>query len=302
MAFNAKRPILLYWKNHAVEVFLRNERKDKQHGGSKLVRNILQQKMWTLSMRNALRSIKNNCVTCRKGRAQTIAPVMTDLHEEQLEASTAFTNLGVFWPLHCEAKAKKWKEIVLSFHILTMRAVHIELVPMLDTDCCLIAVMRFVPRRGKPSTIISDNGTEFAGAEKEFAEYVAAWNKEWIEDHLIQRGIRCNFNSSAAIHFGGVWERLVRSCKKANYAVLGNRLVTEDVLSTTICSVEQTLNARPLSQFRCWWPRSIDPQSLPAWQQERLLTLSTTRRRICWWSKALSTKSSLCKFHMGQIS
>ena len=32
------------------------------------------------------------------------------------------------------------------------------------------------------------------------------------------------------------------------YAVLGIRLVTEDVLSTTMCLVEQTLNARPLTQ------------------------------------------------------
>ena len=45
----------------------------------------------------------------------------------------------------------------------------------------------------------------------------------------------------------GVWERLVRSCKKAMYVVLGNRSVTEDVLSTTMCIVEQTLNARPLT-------------------------------------------------------
>ena len=44
-----------------------------------------------------------------------------------------------------------------------------------------------------------------------------------------------------------VWERLVRSCKKAMYAVFGNRPVTEDVLSTTMCIFEQTLNARPLT-------------------------------------------------------
>ena len=47
--------------------------------------------------------------------------------------------------------------------------------------------------------------------------------------------------------FCGVWERLVRSCKKAMYAVLGNRSVTDDVLSTTICIAEQTLNAKSLT-------------------------------------------------------
>ena len=133
-----------------------------------------------------------------------------------------------------------------------MRAVHIEVVPMLDTDSCLNAIMRFIARRGKPNTIISDNGTNFVGAEIEFAEFVAAWNKEGIEEHLIQRGIRWKFNTPAAPHFGGVWGRLVRSCKKAMYAALGNRSVTEDVISTTMCcraDIERkTVDS---SHFRC---------------------------------------------------
>ena len=115
---------------------------------------------------------------------------------------------------------------------------HIEVVPKLDTDSCLNTKMRFIARRGKPKTIINDNGTNFVGAEREFAEYVAAWNKEGIEEHVIQGGIRWKFNPPAAPHFGGVSERLVRSCKKAMYAVLGNRSVTEDVLSTSMCIVE----------------------------------------------------------------
>ena len=94
--FNAKHPKLLHWKHHAVELFLRNEHKDNQHEGTEHVRNNVQQKMWILrGIRNALRLIKNKCVTCRKGRAQTIAPVMADLPEERLDASTAFSNVGV---------------------------------------------------------------------------------------------------------------------------------------------------------------------------------------------------------------
>ena len=34
------------------------------------------------------------------------------------------------------------------------------------------------------------------------------------------------------------------------YAVLGNKSVTEDVLSATMCAVEQTLNLRPLTPVR----------------------------------------------------
>ena len=95
--------------------------------------------------------------------------------------------------------------------------------------------------------MINDNGTIFVGAEEELAEYIAAWNKAQIEEHLIQQGIRWKFNPPAAPHFGGMWERLIRSCKKTMYGVLGNRSVTEDVLSTSMGLVEQTLNATPLT-------------------------------------------------------
>ena len=188
--FDAKHPILLHWKHHAVELFLRNEHKDNQHEGTEHVRNIVQQEMWILGIRNALRSIKNKCVTCRKGRAQTIAPVMAGLPEERLDASTAFTNVGVdyFGPFIVKIGRRDEKRWCCLFTCLTMRAVHIEVVPKLDTDSCLNAIMRFIARRGKPNTIISDNGTNFVGAEREFAEYVAAWNKEGIEEHLIHEG------------------------------------------------------------------------------------------------------------------
>ena len=92
---SAKLQILLHWIHHAVEFFLQNEHKNNQHEGTEHVRNIVQQKIWTLGIRNDLRSIKNKCVTSRKSRAETITPVLADLPEKHLDASTAFRNVGV---------------------------------------------------------------------------------------------------------------------------------------------------------------------------------------------------------------
>ena len=75
-----------------------------------------------------------------------------------------------------------------------MRAVHLGVAPKLNTESCLSAILRSIARRGKPSTIISDNGTKVVRPERELAEYVAAWNKEGIEEDLIQRKIRWKFN------------------------------------------------------------------------------------------------------------
>ena len=93
--FETKHPILLHWKHHLVELFLRNEHKNIHHEGTEQVRNIVQQKFRILGKRNALRSFKNKCIKCQKGRAQTKAPVMADLPEERLVASTVFSNVAV---------------------------------------------------------------------------------------------------------------------------------------------------------------------------------------------------------------
>ena len=61
----------------------------------------------------------------------------------------------------------------------------------------------------------------------------------------------------------------MRSCKKA---IVGNRSVTEDVLSTTMCIVEQTLNARPLT------PVSSDVNDLEALIANQFLL---GKRNVC---------------------
>ena len=60
-----------------------------------------------------------------------------------------------------------------------MRVAQIEAFK-LEPDSCLNSIMRFFARKSKSSTIIIDNGKNFVRAQGEFAEYVAAWNKEGI--------------------------------------------------------------------------------------------------------------------------
>ena len=50
--FETKQPILLHWKHHIVELFLRNEHMNSHHEGTEHVRNIVQQKFWILGIRN----------------------------------------------------------------------------------------------------------------------------------------------------------------------------------------------------------------------------------------------------------
>ena len=73
------------------------------------------------------------------------------------------------------------------------------------------------------------------------------WDKAKIVSDLAQKKIVWKFNSPGASHFGGIWEKLVQSCKEVMIAILDYRSLTDEVLSTNMCLVEQTRNARPLT-------------------------------------------------------
>ena len=53
------------------------------------------------------------------------------------------------------------------FTCLTIRAIHIEIAHLLDTDAFINAVRQFIARRGKPVLVSTDNGTNFFSGEKE---------------------------------------------------------------------------------------------------------------------------------------
>ena len=76
-------------------------------------------------------------------------------------------------------------------------------------------------RRDYPNTIISDNKTNFVGAANELKAFMNEWDKAKIESNLAQKKIVWKFNTPGAPHFGGIWERLVQSCKKSHDCNLG---------------------------------------------------------------------------------
>ena len=154
-----------------------------------------------------------------------------------------FTNTGVdyFGPFKIKIFRRTVKKWVCLFTCLSVRAVHLKLVDILDTASYLDAVHRFIARRGQPKTFISDNGTNFVGAARELMECFVELQREEITIKFSELGLKMSFNPPAVPHFGGVWERLLRSCKKALLNVLGKQSLKEDGLRTVMCTVEQVI-------------------------------------------------------------
>ncbi|XP_075263346.1 uncharacterized protein LOC142354894, partial [Convolutriloba macropyga] len=250
LPFKTKHPVILPSKHRAVELFLSYQHKIFHHEGVEYIRNEVQKKIWIFGLRSALRAVKYNCVTCRLFTSGK-TPQMSDLPTHRVTNNVRpFTNTGVdyFGPFEVKMFRRTIKKWVCLFTCLSVRAVHLELVDSLDTEACIGAVHRFMARRGQPQSIISDNGTNFVGAAREFKEAFQELRKDEIASRLAEESIKWTFNPPAAPHFGGVWERLVKSCKKALYNVLGKQSLTEDRLRTVLCVVEQLMNNRPLTE------------------------------------------------------
>ena len=108
--------------------------------------------------------------------------------------------------------------------------------------------MRFIAQRGKPSTIISDNGTKCVGAER-VCRVRCGMGQRRDRRKSNSTGNQKKVQTTRSTFFwrskGVVDEKL----QESNVFSVGNRSVTEDVLSAAMCIAEQTLSARPLTPF-----------------------------------------------------
>ena len=127
---------------------------------------------------------------------------------------------------------------------MSSRAVHLEVAFSLDTDSCIHALRRFVCRRGQVKHIRSDNGTNLRGADVELKKALKSLNEQKIQDALLPDGIEWSFNPPTASHYGGVWERLIRSVRQVLNNTLQQHSIDDEGLQTLLCEVEAILNNR----------------------------------------------------------
>ncbi|XP_059931369.1 uncharacterized protein LOC132474599 [Gadus macrocephalus] len=104
--------------------------------------------------------------------------------------------------------------------------------------------------RGQVTHIRSDNGTNLVGAKRELQDAISNWNKEKIQNTMLQKGIQWTFNPPAASHHGEVWERLIRMVRQTLNSIAHEQPLDDEGqalidYSIKVCQAKESGEFRP---------------------------------------------------------
>ncbi|UYV76034.1 hypothetical protein LAZ67_13002233 [Cordylochernes scorpioides] len=137
------------------------------------------------------------------------------------------TGVHLMGPLYLKNGQKIW---ITLFTCAVYRAVHLELVEGLDATNFIMAMERFIHRRGRPVKIYSDNGTNFKRTNRLFTNL--NWDK--IARYSCDKQIRWIFIPPSAPWWGGWWERIITI---QNWVVFQNIDFTDGYVTTALLAV-----------------------------------------------------------------
>ncbi|KAL0860033.1 hypothetical protein ABMA27_010348 [Loxostege sticticalis] len=241
-SYDKKHPILLCSKHAFTCLLFQSQHLKLLHAGPQLLLSHIRDNWWPRGGRNLAKKVVKQCVVCCRLKGKIVQPIMGNLPVERVTANFPFINCevdyaGPLYILNRKGRGSRLEKCYLCIFVcFSTRAIHLELVTSLSSQSYILAMKRFISRRGKPYQIFSDNGRNFS-----------------IIDYASDNHIRFRFCPPYAPHFAGLAEAGVKSCKHHISRVVGNVHMTYEEFGTVLVQIEAVLNSRPMC------PLSSDP-------------------------------------------
>ena len=113
----------------------------------------------------------------------------------------------MFGPVQIKERRNTLKRYGALFTGLASRAIHIEMTKGMNTDFFILALRRFIAKRGNITSVWCNNGGNFIGTENELENRMNEMGNKRIGNFLLDKGADWTVwkkNPAMASHMGGV--------------------------------------------------------------------------------------------------
>ncbi|GBN00482.1 hypothetical protein AVEN_238335-1 [Araneus ventricosus] len=235
-------PLSLPSKHPILKLLIEQVHFINNHAGTLTLLAILRERFWILRGKRTLRNIGKEYLICKQLKVKSSEVPFPPLPKDRTKISAVFQVMGIdlAGPLLTKSREKVW---IVLFSFAFFRAVHLELIPSLNTNTLIQAIRKFISRRGQISTVYSENGTNFTGLNTALKQL--DWIK--IQEKFEVNQMRWMFNPPSAAWWGRFWERLIGLLKDLLRENLGRSYLTYEELQTLLRECEAVMNNRLLT-------------------------------------------------------
>ncbi|KAH9490523.1 hypothetical protein DERF_016721 [Dermatophagoides farinae] len=231
LSYDEKYPIALPTCEFTLALMERTHEND-EHGSVNYTLANFRMKYFTPRARQQFIKIKNRCSKCRQLRAKPLQVSLGNPPSTRLDRSHPFEHIGVdIFELKTDPKT-----IGMIFTCCVTRAVHFEVLENMTAECVCDAFQIFAALRRVPSTVYSDNGTNFKRLGNMFNEAYT----------VLKDNFQWRFNTPAAPFRGGFFESLIKSMKKGFYSIMWKKDIKPTMVRLVLYRIQSLMNARPL--------------------------------------------------------
>ena len=195
---NSKNQIILSKDHYLFCLPIKEIHEQNAHAGSKHTLSLLRKHFWIVACRGLIKKVLSNCIYCHRQFVKPDPPCLGNLPKERLYDNAkpfSSTRIDYFGPIKFKVAKYARKNPALNkqygviFVCLTMRASHLEVADNLTTESFILALSRFIARRGHVKIVTSDNGSNSIGSEYELRSLVKELDNKRITQHLNSKNI-----------------------------------------------------------------------------------------------------------------
>ncbi len=157
---------------------------------------------WILRARQLIKRVVSRCTLCKRFQAkagqQTTAPLPKDRITESPPFEFTGVGLDFAGPLYMKVQASMKKSDIVLFTYAVTRAVHIELVFDQSTENFLLALKRFISRKGLCKVIYLDNARTLKRVDQDLRKPRRSIKESQLQAFFSEKGIKWQYIAERA--------------------------------------------------------------------------------------------------------